>query len=121
MTRKYDHTVYLTIGSNEIACEIVYTVTPGEPERGPSYACGGTPASPPEVDIYLAEAVIEEWRFGKKLVQRKPITGWLLDLISNDSDINADLLSEAGEDDESRAAEAAASRADDLRDMRRSA
>ena len=118
MTRKYDHTLYLTVGSNEIACEIVYTVTPGCPETGPSYASGGEPASPPEVEIYLAEAVIEEWRFGKKLVQRKPITGWLLDLISNCPDINADLLSEAGEDDLSSAEDAAAMRADDLRDMR---
>jgi len=26
------------------------SVSPGYPERGPSYACGGTPAEPPEVE-----------------------------------------------------------------------
>jgi hypothetical protein len=121
MARRYDHTLYLTIGSNEIALDVVYKVTPGCPETGPSYACGGTPASPAEVDILTVEAVLEEWRFGKKIVKREPVTGWLLSLIANDPDINADLLSDAGADDESAAAEAAASRADDLRDMRRSA
>ena len=40
-------------------CEYVvtYNYTPGQPETGPSYSCGGTPAEPPEVeavDINLA-------------------------------------------------------------------
>lgn len=121
MAYRYDYTIYINVGSNEIACDVVYKVTPGRPATGPSYSCGGTPAEPAEVDILTVEAVLEEWRFGKKVVKREPVTGWLLDLIANDPDINADLLSEAGGDDESRAAEAAASRADDLRDMRRSA
>ena len=113
MSYKYDHTVYLTIGSNEIACDVVYTVTPGQPERGPSYACGGTPAELAEVNILTVEAVLDEWRFGKKVTKRELVTGWLLDVISNCPDIYADLLSEAGEED--------LSRADDLRDQRSAA
>lgn len=30
--------------------EVEYEVSPGEPERGPTYDCGGTPAYPPEVE-----------------------------------------------------------------------
>ena len=35
----------------ELEVDVRYTATPGEPETGPTYACGGTPASPPEVEI----------------------------------------------------------------------
>ena len=115
MPYKYDHTIYITVARQELACEIVYTVTPGSPETGPSYASGGEPAVDPEVEIYLAEVVTETWRFGKKLTERKPVTGWLLDLIANDPDINADLLSEAGEEDLSRADDAAEMRWEDRR------
>ena len=109
MPYKYDYTVYLTVGSNEIACEIVYTVTPGfaGDRIDPPYG--------PEVDIHTVEAVIDEWRFGKKITKREPVTGWLLDLIANDPDINADLLSEAGEEDLSRADAAAEMRWEDRR------
>ena len=113
MKRRYDHTIYVNVGSNEIACDVVYTVTPGQPERGPTYACGGTPAEPAEVDILTVEAVLEEWRFGKKVTKREPVTGWMLDLISNWPDIHADLLSEAGEEDGYRAELAAEMRAED--------
>lgn len=112
MARRYDHTLYLNIGSNEIALDVVYKVTPGCRETGPSYACGGTPASPAEVDILTVEAVIESFpRFGVKTVKREPVTGWLLDVITNCPDINADLLSEAGEEDSDRRA--------DMMEMRR--
>lgn len=109
MAYKYDATIYLTVGSQELACEIVYTVTPGfaGDRIDPPYG--------PEVDIYLAEVVTETWRFGKKITERKPVTGWLLDVISNDPDINADLLSEAGEEDLSRADAAVEMRWEDRR------
>jgi hypothetical protein len=35
-----------------IEVEVTYSVTPGHPETGPTYACGGTPAEPAEVEIY---------------------------------------------------------------------
>lgn len=35
----------------EEAFRVICTVTPGTPERGPSYASGGEPASDPEVEV----------------------------------------------------------------------
>jgi hypothetical protein len=100
MAYRYDHTAYLTIGSNEIAVDVVYTVTPGfaGDRIDPPYG--------PEVDIHKVEAVIKTTRFGREKVTREPVTGWLLDLISNCPDINADLLAEAGEEDSDRRADA---------------
>lgn len=105
MAYRYDFTTYLTIGSNEIACEIVYSVTPGfaGDRIDPPYG--------PEVDIHKVEAVIESFRFGKKTVKREPVTGWLLDLISSCPDLNAEMLAEAGEEDSDRRA--------DMMEMRR--
>ena len=37
--------------AEEIELLIYYTYTPGQPERGPTYACGGTPAEPAEVEL----------------------------------------------------------------------
>ena len=91
MAYRHNHTLYIQVGPNEIACDVVYTVTPGfaGDRIDPPYG--------PEVDILTVEAVLVEWRFGKKVTKREPVTGWLLDVISNCPDINADLLSEAGE------------------------
>jgi hypothetical protein len=92
MAYRYSHTLYMTVGPNEIAVDVVYTVTPGfaGDRIDPPYG--------PEVDILTVEAVIESFpRFGVKTVKREPVTGWLLDVITNCPDINADLLSEAGE------------------------
>jgi len=36
--------------------------TPGCPQTGPSYASGGEPASPPEIDIELCEIVDDDER-----------------------------------------------------------
>ena len=37
--------------NDEILMCVEYTYTPGAPEQGPSYASGGQPADPPEVEI----------------------------------------------------------------------
>ena len=109
MPYTYSHTIYLNVGSTEMPVEIKYTVDPGfagdrvDPPYGPS------------VEIQSIEAVIEAWRFGKKLTERKAVTGWLATLIENDPNINADLLSEAGEEDACRADEAADMRRDEAR------
>lgn len=108
-TCTYSHTIYLNVGSTEMPVEIQYTVEPGfagdrvDPPYGPS------------VEIQSIEAVIETWRFGKKLTERKAVTGWLASVIENDPDLNADLLSEAGEEDDCRADEAADMRREDAR------
>ena len=105
MAYRYNHTLYMTVGPNEIAVDVVYTVTPGfaGDRIDPPYG--------PEVDILTVEAVIDTFRFGKKTTTRHPVTGWLLDVITNCPDINADLLSEAGEEDSDRRA--------DMMEMRR--
>ena len=109
MAYLYSHKIYLNVGSTELPVEIKYTVEPGfagdrvDPPYGPS------------VEIQSIEAVIETWRFGKKLTERKAVTGWLASVIENDPDLNADLLSEAGEEDEYRADEAADMRREDAR------
>ena len=109
MAYRYDHTIYINVGPNEIACDVVYTVTPGfaGDRIDPPYG--------PEVDILTVEAVLVEWRAGKKITKREPVTGWLLDLISNCPDINAELLDEAGEEDSDRRADASQMRAEDRR------
>ena len=46
----------------EIELEIFFTFTPGQPERGPTYACGGTPAEPAEVEFDHCEPPgLEAW------------------------------------------------------------
>jgi hypothetical protein len=105
----YSHTIYLNVGGTELPLEIKYTVEPG---------FAGDRIDPPydaSVEIQSIEAVIETWRFGKKLIDRKAVTGWLASVIENDPNINADLLSEAGEEDLCRADEAEEMRRDDLR------
>lgn len=105
----YSHTIYFVLGSAEVALEVSYSVTPG-------YAGDSIdPPYPPEANVSKVEALTEVWRFGRKLTERKPVEGWLFDLIASDAEINADLLSEAGEEDTYRADEAAEMRRDDLR------
>lgn len=109
MAYTYSHTIYLNVGSTEMPVEIQYTVEPG---------FAGDRVDPPypaSVEIQSIEAVIETWRFGKKLTDRKAVTGWLASVIESDPNINADLLSEAGEEDAYRADEAADMRREDAR------
>jgi hypothetical protein len=37
--------------------DIDFTFLPGAPERGPTYACGGTPADPAEIEMVKATLV----------------------------------------------------------------
>lgn len=48
------HTHHMTLhrddaDGNELSYEVEYRISPGCPEQGPTYACGGQPAEPPEV------------------------------------------------------------------------
>jgi hypothetical protein len=56
MGRTFIHTMSLSIGGDvptwEGEATVSYTVTWGAPERGPTYACGGTPADPDEIDWF---------------------------------------------------------------------
>ncbi|MGO4738612.1 hypothetical protein AB4099_18840 [Bosea sp. 2KB_26] len=106
MARIHDHTVYLSIGSNEIACELTFTVTPG---------FAGDRVDPPypaQCEIRTAEVVVvEQAPFGQQpKASRADAPQWLIDVISNDPDIHSDMLHEAGADSD---------RADDIRDQLR--
>lgn len=62
MTRRYTYETNVEISSGDdcgpdFDIKVSFTVTPGEPETGPSYACGGTPASPAEIDDIRLETV----------------------------------------------------------------
>lgn len=51
MTRRFQFTVEHMIGRSDVELVVTYSVTPGRPETGPTYSCGGTPAEPDEVEI----------------------------------------------------------------------
>jgi DnaJ-class molecular chaperone len=50
MPRKCTMTIEVERGRRSVEYEVEFSVSPGEPERGPTYDCAGTPASPPEVE-----------------------------------------------------------------------
>ena len=56
MTSKHTLTAYcpLWFAGDEIEVEITYTYIAGRPARGPSYASGGEPADPPEIEFVSA-------------------------------------------------------------------
>ncbi len=51
MGKRFQFTVDHMVGRREIELVVTYSAIPGHPETGPSYACGGTPAEPDEVEI----------------------------------------------------------------------
>ena len=51
MGKCFQFTVDHMIGREEVELVVTYSVTAGCPETGPTYACGGTPAEPDEVEI----------------------------------------------------------------------
>lgn len=78
--------------------EIAFTYTPGAPAQGPSYASGGQPADPPEIDIeavyFIGADQIDdgnECQYGalpdwmvEKLADDDLIYNWLCDEAEND-------------------------------------
>lgn len=56
MTTKHTLTAHCPFGIGETEVKVTYTYTAGRPAQGPSYASGGEPAEPPEVE--LVEAVL---------------------------------------------------------------
>lgn len=98
MPFKHQHTAYLTIGSNERAIDITYTCEPG---WAGDYTDPGYPA---ECTIERVEVeVLAKAPFGKPDVRTwEPAPRWMIDLISNDPDIHADMVDTAGVVTESR-------------------
>lgn len=69
---------YCPLGLGEIEVEITYRFTPGRPARGPSYASGGEPADPPEVEFIAASSKVSD-DFVKLLVAE-----WAEDWLADD-------------------------------------
>lgn len=96
----HEHTVYMTIGSNELAVSIDYNVTPGQRPHYGSMSYAGDPGYPAECDIGKVEVCIVEpgnpilRRPEKKRWETAP--DWMVDLIRNDPDINAEMIECAG-------------------------
>lgn len=86
----YSHTLTVSIADTEIEVEVEFTSTPGCPEQGPTYSCGGQPAEPAEIEIQRATVCI-----GK---ERHPAPGWLIDIIHNDEDQMGDLWADVEDD-----------------------
>ena len=51
MNHRFQFTVDHMIGRQEVELVVTYSVRPGCAETGPTYACGGTPAEPDEVEL----------------------------------------------------------------------
>ena len=61
MARRYTYETSLNRGGDEPTWEgevkVSFTVIPGEPETGPTYACGGTPAVGAQIEDIKLETV----------------------------------------------------------------
>jgi hypothetical protein len=60
--------------------EITFTYTPGSPAQGPSYASGGQPADPAEVEFMSARPVAGELLLPE---MQKPLDDWAADWLSD--------------------------------------
>lgn len=102
MPYQHEHVIYWTLGRAEHEIAIDYTVTKGCKPSGPSWSSAGDPGWPPEVEIVGAQAIIVEP--GNRALNRpekrryENLPGWMIALIREDADINAELLEAAGED-----------------------
>lgn len=47
----YLNTTHSFDGENDVDLLITFSYSPGSPERGPTWSCGGEPAEDPEVDF----------------------------------------------------------------------
>lgn len=89
MARRYTYSTNVEVSSGDdcgpdFDIEVSFTVTPGEPETGPSYACGGTPASPAEIDDIRLETV------NGKPAPWEAYGGWIAD---EDAEFEATIVS----------------------------
>ena len=80
MATKHTLTFFFTFGLRETGVDVTYNYTPGRPARGPSYASGGEPADPPEVEF--VKAVLTGAKLDKDLQER--LDEWAEDLLQGD-------------------------------------
>jgi hypothetical protein len=111
MSRRYKYSTCLSFGTDGEAdyCEmdvtVSFSVIWGEPETGPTYACGGTPATGDLVEDIRVESID-----GDPVATADPLAEAAILAAFETGDHDADLLAEAA-----AVAAADAAYADDLR------
>ena len=80
MASKHTLTAYCPFAGDEIEVKITYNYTPGRPARGPSYASGGEPADPPEIEFVSAK--LSGAKLDKALQEQ--LDEWAEDLLQGD-------------------------------------
>ncbi len=73
---KFETIVCILVLDQDIELELGYNYTPGRPEQGPSYASGGEPEEPPEVEF-------GDVRFIDENQCRLDVPYWFVDLVSD--------------------------------------
>lgn len=86
---KHIQTVDFQIGETSVLLRVGFNFTPGRPATGPTYACGGTPAEPPEFDITSLEWSRDNKR--TRTYEWQKIKGALFDLIAEDDYLRIEL------------------------------
>ena len=73
---------------------VEFTVIPGRPETGPTYACGGTPAEPPEIEIvaivHNGAAIGVAGGLGINTDEEEKIILWLTENFEDDDEPDPD-------------------------------
>ena len=96
MSRRYSYSTYLSFGTDgeadycEMDVRVSFSVAWGEPESGPTYACGGTPATGDLVEDIRIESID-----GQPPTNRV-LAAMILDMIDGPTDFyTREMLSEA--------------------------
>ncbi|MGA0604909.1 hypothetical protein ACO2Q0_02830 [Phenylobacterium sp. VNQ135] len=102
MARRYTHTLSLSLGGDEPTWEgevdVIYTVAWGAPEQGPSYASGGQPADPDEVEVQEI-GFPTDWAATQSMPALIEFTDRLIDKIHGSDALLSELLQAAAEDE----------------------
>src|SRR6185312_7266067 len=123
--RRYTYACTLSWGGDEptaeVEVEFSYVVRWGAPERGPTYACGGTPADPDEIDDIRLEKVEGKprpWGMGYGFISDDEFATDCVEKIEGCDRHLADMLTEAAEQAAADYDEAMEYRAEQRRDDR---
>jgi hypothetical protein len=105
MSKRYTYALELSWGGDtptaEMEVEVSYTVTWGAPEQGPSYASGGQPADPDEIDDIRLEKVEGKprpWGMGYGFISDDDFADECVQMIEGSERLMADLLTNAAEE-----------------------
>jgi hypothetical protein len=126
MSRRFTYTTTLNWGGDtptaEIEVTVSYLVSWGAPEQGPSYASGGQPADPDEIDdvrLDLVEGKPRPWGMGFGYVTDDEFATDCVEKIEGNAHHLEAMLNEAADWARADEDDAAERRAEDRREMDR--